>query len=61
MVSGADSEGVAAAALSLEEKASLCLGADLWHTAAIERAGIVSVMVADGPTAYASRPRPMIF
>ena len=49
MVSGADSEGVAAAALSLEEKASLCLGADLWHTAAIERAGIVSVMVADGP------------
>lgn len=37
------------ALLSVEEKASLCLGADLWHTAAIERAGIASVMVADGP------------
>ncbi len=41
--------GRALALLSVEEKASLCLGADLWHTAAIERAGIASVMVADGP------------
>ncbi len=36
-------------ALTLEEKASLCLGADFWHTAAVPRLGIFSVQVADGP------------
>ena len=35
--------------LTLEEKASLCSGLDLWHTKPIERLGIPSIMVADGP------------
>ena len=35
--------------MTLEEKASLCSGRDLWHTKAVERLGIPSVMMADGP------------
>ena len=35
--------------LTLEEKASLCSGEDFWHTKAIERLGIGSVLVSDGP------------
>src|SRR3954469_5158949 len=35
--------------LTLEEKASLVLGSDFWHTAAVERLGVPAVMVADGP------------
>ena len=35
--------------LTLEEKASLCLGSDFWHTAAVERLGIDKIMVSDGP------------
>ncbi len=35
--------------MTLEEKASLCSGMDSWHTQAIERLGIPSIMVADGP------------
>lgn len=37
------------AELTLEEKASLCLGSDFWHTAPVERLGIPAVRVADGP------------
>lgn len=37
------------AELTLEEKASLCSGADFWHTKAVERAGVPAVMVTDGP------------
>lgn len=35
--------------LTLEEKASLCSGLDFWHTKPIERLGIPSVMMTDGP------------
>ncbi len=35
--------------LTLEEKASLCSGRDFWKTKAIERLGIPSVMMCDGP------------
>lgn len=35
--------------MTLEEKASLCAGRDYWHLAAIERLGLPSVMVTDGP------------
>ena len=35
--------------MTLEEKCSLLSGADFWHTKAVERLGIRSVMVSDGP------------
>lgn len=37
------------AQMALEEKASLCSGADFWHLKGIERLGIPSIMVTDGP------------
>ena len=37
------------AALTLEEKASLCSGKDYWTTKAVERLGILSWMMTDGP------------
>ena len=36
-------------ALTLEEKASLCSGKDFWSTKAVERLGILSWMMTDGP------------
>ncbi|MGE6598381.1 glycoside hydrolase family 3 C-terminal domain-containing protein [Bacillus proteolyticus] len=35
--------------MKLEEKASLCSGLDFWNTKGIERLGIPSIMVTDGP------------
>lgn len=35
--------------MTLEEKASLLSGLDFWHTKPVERLGIESVMVSDGP------------
>ena len=37
------------AQLTVAEKASLTLGSDFWHTAAIERLDVPAVMVSDGP------------
>lgn len=37
------------AEMTLEEKAGLCSGMDTWHTKGVERLGIPSVMVTDGP------------
>ena len=33
------------AALTLEEKAGLCSGADFWHLKRVERLGVPSIMV----------------
>ena len=35
--------------MTLEEKASLCSGADFWHTEGVERLGIPKTLVSDGP------------
>ncbi|WP_152393681.1 glycoside hydrolase family 3 C-terminal domain-containing protein [Paenibacillus guangzhouensis] len=35
--------------MTLEEKAGLCSGLNFWHTKAVERLGIPSIMVTDGP------------
>ena len=37
------------AKMTLEEKASLCSGKDMWHFKGIERLGIPEIMVSDGP------------
>ncbi|MDR1128033.1 MAG: glycoside hydrolase family 3 C-terminal domain-containing protein, partial [Treponema sp.] len=43
--------------LSLEEKVSLCGGGDWWHTRAVERLGIPSVMFSDGPHGLRKQPK----
>src|SRR3954463_16676396 len=42
--------------LTLEEKASLCLGSDFWHTAPVDRLGIPRNLVLDGPPGLRRQP-----
>ena len=44
------------AELTLEEKASLCLGSDFWHTAPVQRLDIPALMVTDGPHGLRKQP-----
>lgn len=45
----ADEIGDIVAEMTLEEKAAFCDGEDFWHTKAVARLGIPSVMMCDGP------------
>ena len=42
--------------LTLEEKASLCLGSDFWHTAPVARLGVPEIMMSDGPHGLRRQP-----
>lgn len=42
--------------MTLEEKASLCSGQDFWYTKAVERVGIPSIMMTDGPHGMRKQP-----
>jgi beta-glucosidase len=35
--------------LTVDEKAAMCAGVDMWHTAAVERLGLPALKVTDGP------------
>jgi beta-glucosidase len=43
--------------LTVEEKASQCLGSDFWHTAPVPRLGVPAIMVSDGPHGLRRQPK----
>lgn len=43
--------------MTLEEKAGLCAGRDFWHTYPVERLGLPSVMLTDGPNGLRKQPK----
>jgi beta-glucosidase len=43
-------------ALSVEQKAALCLGSDFWHTAPVPEHGIPAITVSDGPHGLRRQP-----
>jgi beta-glucosidase len=51
-----DEAAALVAELTLEEKTRLCQGRDHWHTNAVDRLDIPSVMVADGPHGMRVQP-----
>ena len=42
--------------MTLPEKAGLCSGLDYWHTKPVERLGVPSVMLSDGPHGLRRHP-----
>ena len=44
------------AELTLEEKASLCLGSDFWHTTPVARLGVPAITLSDGPLGLRRQP-----
>ena len=42
--------------LSIEQRAALCLGGDIWHTAAIAERGIEQITLSDGPHGLRRQP-----
>ena len=42
--------------LTLEEKASLCLGSDFWHTTPVARVGVPAITLSDGPHGLRRQP-----
>ncbi|BFH61299.1 glycoside hydrolase family 3 C-terminal domain-containing protein [Paenibacillus azoreducens] len=46
------------AQMTVEEKASLCSGLNMWQTKAVERVGIPSIVMTDGPHGLRKQERP---
>ena len=42
--------------MTLEDKISLCTGADFWHTKAMPQYGIPAIMMSDGPHGLRCQP-----